>query len=91
MESNFTDVDKHCYICNTMTRYQFSIIHLKDEITTFPGKCEPLCIGRFYSRIMTDEPLSRGPKRHFTIGLTPLQVRASHLHLPADIGDYLRQ
>jgi len=22
------------------------------QITTFPGKCEPLCIGRFYSRIM---------------------------------------
>ncbi|QCD87671.1 hypothetical protein DEO72_LG3g2210 [Vigna unguiculata] len=40
---------------------------------------------------MTDELLFGGPKRHFTIGLTPLQVRASHVDLPADFGDYLQQ
>ncbi|QCD93971.1 Glycoside hydrolase [Vigna unguiculata] len=113
-------------ICNTMTRYQFSIILLKDEVVGYVDrafailydenlqnqwsltnvddnthvviynknlekplliegwydltrKCEPLSIGRFYNRIVTVEPLSRSPKMHFTIGLTPLQVRASHL------------
>jgi len=49
------------------------------QITIFPRKCEPLSIGRFSRKIVTDEPLSRGLKRHFTIGLTPLQVRTSHL------------
>ncbi|QCD92670.1 hypothetical protein DEO72_LG5g738 [Vigna unguiculata] len=42
-------------------------------------------------RIEADEPLFNGPKLHFFIFLNPNQCNASHLDLPGDFSNYLRQ
>ncbi|QCE00030.1 hypothetical protein DEO72_LG7g1316 [Vigna unguiculata] len=61
------------------------------HITVFPSKCKPLSIGRFLKRIEADQPLFNGPKLHFFIFLNPNQCNASHLDLPTDFDNYLRQ
>ena len=41
------------------------------QIIVFPSKCKPLSFGMFLKRLVTNEPLFRGPKMHFCIFLNP--------------------
>ncbi|QCD96690.1 hypothetical protein DEO72_LG6g1398 [Vigna unguiculata] len=87
----WTDLRNLYQLHDNHTIYFGYVGHSCFQITVFPSKCKPLSIGRFLKRLEVDEPLFNGPKLHFFIFLNPNQCHASHLDLPADFGNYLRQ